>query len=111
MTLADHQASPMVADPFRLLDCCLESDGACAVVVTSAARARDLRRRPIEILASAQGALAGYGWGPFANVNMDDDHYASGGAAGVARRLWAKAGLGPTDVDVAQIYDTSAASS
>jgi acetyl-CoA acetyltransferase len=105
MTLADHQASPMVADPFRLFDCCLESDGACAVVVTSAARARDLRRRPVEILGSAQGTVAGYGWGPFANVNMDDDHYASGGATGVARRLWARAGLGPADVDVAELYD------
>jgi acetyl-CoA acetyltransferase len=105
MTLADHQASPMVADPFRLFDCCLESDGACAVVVTSAERARDLRRRPVEILSSAQGTVRGYGWGPFSNVNMDDDAYASGGATGVARRLWERAGVGPSDVDVAQIYD------
>ena len=57
MTLADHQASPMVADPFRLLDCCLESDGACAVVVTTAERARDLRPPPVELLASAQGSI------------------------------------------------------
>ena len=70
MTLAEHQASPMVADPFRLFDCCLESDGACAVLVTTAERARDGRRPPVEIRASAQGTVRGYGWGPFSN----DEH-------------------------------------
>jgi len=105
MTLQDHQRSRLVSDPLRLFDCCLESDGACAVVVTSAERARDLARPPVAILAAAQGAVQGYGYGPFANVNMADEHYASGGATGVARRLWAASGLRPSDVDVAQIYD------
>ena len=105
MTLADHAASPMIAEPFRLFDCCLETDGACAVVVTTAERARDARRPPVAILAHAQGADAGYGYGPFVHVNMPDETYASGGARGVARRLWARAGLGPGDVDVAQLYD------
>ena len=105
MTIADHQASPMVADPFRLLDCCLESDGACAVVVTTAERARDCRHGGVAVLASAQGAVREYGWGPFANVNVPDEHFATGGATGVAARLWAKAGLGPDDVDAAQLYD------
>lgn len=105
MTLADHQASPMVADPFRLFDCCLETDGACAVVVTSAERARHCAKRPIALLASAQGTVEGFGYGQFAQVNMPDEHYATGGGTGVARRLWARAGLGPGDVDVAQIYD------
>lgn len=105
MTLADHQASPMIADPFRLFDCCLESDGACAVVVTTAERARDCRPRSVEVLAGAQGTVRGYGWGHFATMNIPDEHFATGGGAGVARRLWAQAGLGPADVDVAQIYD------
>jgi acetyl-CoA acetyltransferase len=105
LTLAEHQASPMIADPFRLFDCCLESDGACAVVVTTAERARDLRRRPIEILASAQGAPEGYGYGPYANPNVPDAVFATGGTEGLARRLFARAGLSPADVDVAQIYD------
>ena len=105
LTLADHQASPMIAEPFRRADCCLETDGACAVVVTSAERARDCRARPVELLASAQGAVHGYGWGPFTNVNIPDAHYASGGGTSVARRLWTAAGLRPNDVDVAQIYD------
>jgi acetyl-CoA acetyltransferase len=105
MTLADHQSSAMIADPFRLFDCCLESDGACAVVVTTAGRARDCRTHPVELLASAQGTVRGYGWGPFATVNIPDEYFATGGGTGVARRLWAQAGVGPDDVDVAEIYD------
>jgi acetyl-CoA acetyltransferase len=105
MTLDDHARSRMVADPFRLFDCCLESDGACAVVVTSAERARDTARRSVALLGAAQGSPRGYGWGPFVSASMGDESYAAGGAAGIARRLWQSAGLGPQDVDVAQIYD------
>jgi acetyl-CoA acetyltransferase len=105
MTLEDHQASPMIADPHRLFDCCLESDGACAVVVTSAERARDLAKRPVEILASEQGAPRGYAFGPFTNACIADELYATGGCEEMAGRLWARSGLGPDDVDVAQIYD------
>jgi len=105
MTLQDHQASPMIADPHHLFDCCLESDGACAVVVTTQERARDLAKRPVEILASEQGAPKGYAFGPFTNANIADDLYATGGCQEMAGRLWGKSGLGPGDVDVAQIYD------
>jgi acetyl-CoA acetyltransferase len=105
MTLEDHQASPMIADPHRLFDCCLESDGACAVVVTTAERARDLAKRPIELLASEQGAPKGYAFGPFSNANIADAVYATGGGEEMAKRLWAKAGLGPGDADVVQLYD------
>ena len=56
ITLADHQASRWIAEPLRLLDCCQESDGAVAVVVTSLDRARDLRQPPAVIRASAQGS-------------------------------------------------------
>ncbi|HEX4244783.1 MAG TPA: hypothetical protein VHY77_04385, partial [Acidimicrobiales bacterium] len=51
LTLADHQASRLVADPYRLFDCCLETDGACAVVITTADRGSDARRRPVAVLA------------------------------------------------------------
>jgi acetyl-CoA acetyltransferase len=105
LTLEDHQASPMIADPHRLFDCCLESDGACAVVVTTAERARDLAKRPVEILSSEQGMPRGYGFGPFTNANVADEIYATGGGEEMANRLYAKAGLGPADVDVAQLYD------
>jgi acetyl-CoA acetyltransferase len=105
LSLEDHQASPMIADPHRLFDCCLESDGACAVVVTTEERARDLAKRPVEILASEQGTPRGYAFGPFTNANIADEIYATGGCEEMAGRLWAKAGLGPEDVDVAQLYD------
>ena len=105
LTLEDHQASPMIADPHRLFDCCLESDGACAVVVTTAERARDLAKRPVEILASEQGTPKGYAFGPFTNANVADEIYATGGGEEMANRLYAKAGVKPADVDVAQLYD------
>jgi acetyl-CoA acetyltransferase len=105
MTLEDHQNSPMIADPHRLFDCCLESDGACAVVVTTEERARDLAKQPVEILSSEQGAPRGYAFGPFTNANVADELYATGAGEEMAGRLYGKAGLGPGDVDVAQIYD------
>jgi acetyl-CoA acetyltransferase len=105
MTLADHRESRMVAEPFRLLDCCMENDGACAVVVTGAARAADCDKPAVEILASAQGGPGAYGHGQYVNVYVDDDLYASGGGPLVARDLWARAGVGPADVDVAMVYD------
>jgi acetyl-CoA acetyltransferase len=105
MTMDDYLASRMVSEPFRLFDCCLENDGACAVVITTAERAADTAQRPVAVLGAAQGALRGFGHGQYSNVGMPDDDYASAGARSVAARLWARAGVGPGDIDVAQIYD------
>jgi acetyl-CoA acetyltransferase len=105
MTLEDHQSSPLIADPHRLFDCCLESDGACAVVVTTPERARDAAKPAVEILGSEQGAPQGYAFGHFTNANIPDELYATGGCEEMAGRLWGKSGVGPGDVDVAQIYD------
>lgn len=105
MTLEDHQTSRMVAEPFRLFDCCMENDGACAVVVTTADRAADLRRPAVAVLGHAQGSPAGFGHGQYENVGLTEDVYLSGGGRDVARRLWETSGLGPADVDVAQLYD------
>ena len=58
MSVADHQASRMVVDPLRLFDCCIVSDGAAVVLVTTAERARDLRRPPV-LIAGMQGLAAG----------------------------------------------------
>ena len=105
MTMDDYLAAPMIADPHRLFDCCLESDGACAVVVTTAERAKDLAKRPIEVLGSVQGAPKGYGFGPFSNASVADEFYATGGCEDLAKDLYARSGVGPKDVDVAMIYD------
>ncbi len=105
MTMDDYFESRMVSEPFRLFDCCLESDGACAVVVTTSERAADLARPTVTVLAGAQGAPRGFGHGQYSNASMPDADYASAGARGVAERLWAGAGLGPSDIDVAEIYD------
>jgi acetyl-CoA acetyltransferase len=105
MTMDDYFASPMIADPHHLFDCCLESDGACAVVITTEERARDLSSRPIEVLSSVQGTPRGFGFGPFTNANVADEYYATGGCEPMAKRRFAKAGRTPADVDVAQIYD------
>ena len=98
------QARP-IADPLRLYDCCMESDGACAVIVTSLERARDLRTKPVEILAATEYGEGGWGVGPMGSHNMSDARYTTGGQRDLGRELFAMAQLAPKDVDVAQLYD------
>lgn len=102
MSRADYDASKWIAEPFRVFDCCLQSDGACAVVVTSTERARELRHRPAAIRAGVTAAgprNRGGMWG-----NLWADHAESHGRYS-AERLFAQAGISPSDIDVAQIYD------
>lgn len=94
---AYRDARPVV-DPFGLFDCSRENDVSVAVILTSAARARDLARPPVYLLGAAQGGIVGEAW-------ENDPDYSSGGFEPIAARLWAMTGLGPDDVDVAQIYD------
>lgn len=105
MTLEDHAASPMIADPLRRFDCCLESDGAAAVVVTTPERARDANATPVELLGYEEAVGPRYGYAGFANHNMPEADYTTGGGTRVAKRLWDSTGVNPGDVDVAQIYD------
>jgi acetyl-CoA acetyltransferase len=102
---ADYQASPLLASPLRKMDCCLESDGACAVLVTTPERARDLRRTPVLIAAAAQGSGPGWSSGAMGSHNMPAADYVSGNARGLGQRLFGMAGIAPSDVNVAQIYD------
>lgn len=103
ITLADHQASRMIVEPFHLLDICLESDGACAVLVTSAERARDLRHKPVYIMGAAYGGGPNQGDDLFDAIRWPD--HAHNYAKYIAGDLWRSAGVGPKDVDVAEIYD------
>jgi acetyl-CoA acetyltransferase len=101
ITLAEHQASRWIAEPLRLLDCCQESDGAVAVVVTSAERARDLPQAPAVILAAAQGS----GPDQFVMTSYYRDELGLPEMGVVARQLWRQAGIGPQDVRAAVLYD------
>ncbi|MCX4549440.1 lipid-transfer protein [Streptomyces sp. NBC_01387] len=102
ITLADHAASRWIVEPLRLLDCCQETDGGQAIVVTSAERARDLRRPPAVIVAAAQGA--GRAQEQMTSFYRDD---LSGlpEMSVVARQLWQTSGLRPSDIDVGILYD------
>ena len=95
-----------ISEPFRLFDCSRENDGAGALLVVSAARAKDLKKIPVHIQGVAQGAAKG--WGDLLE-NDDDDQYATAGFKAVARRLWAQTGLTPADIDVAQVYENFSA--
>jgi acetyl-CoA acetyltransferase len=102
ITLEDHQNSRWIAEPLRLLDCCQESDGAQALVVTSAERARDLQQPPALIEAAAQGASKGQ---EMMTSYYRDDMTGLPEMGLVARQLWATSGLTPNDIQTAVIYD------
>jgi acetyl-CoA acetyltransferase len=93
-----YQAARWITEPFGLFDCSQESDVSVAMILTSAERARDLKKTPISLLAVAQSGLVGRRY-------ENDPDYASGGFKRGAARLWAQSGLSPADIDVAQIYD------
>jgi acetyl-CoA acetyltransferase len=97
LTLQDYMDARLIVDPFGLYDCSLVSDGAGAVVVTTMARARSLKSRPVAIK----------GFGTFNNTKgwFLDDHMVSTAAAESAQQAYRMAGLGPADIDTAQIYD------
>jgi acetyl-CoA acetyltransferase len=103
MTLDEYYARPYMVEPFRSVDCTVEVDGAIAVVVTSVERARDLRVAP--------AVLDGAAWvtGSGSGLDIADLHFwpdlTRNCQAALADRLWASAGLGPADIDVAEIYD------
>ena len=101
ITVDDHARARIIADPLRLLDCCLETDGAAAVIVAAADLARDLRQKPAWIMAAAQGM------GPrnFTMNNYFKEPLLESPGAYAARDLWRMAGVSPRDVPVAQLYD------
>jgi acetyl-CoA acetyltransferase len=102
ITLAEHQASRWIVEPLHLLDCCQESDGGQALVVTTAERARDLRRPPAIVTAAAQGAGADQ-WNMTSFYRDDIAQLPEMGV--VANELWESSGLVPGDVQTAILYD------
>src|SRR6058998_3518366 len=102
ITLEDHQASRWIVEPLHLLDCCQETDGGQAIVVTTVERARDLPHPPAVIAAAAQGA--GRAQEQMTSFYRDDlTGLPEMGV--VARQLWRTSGLTPADMDVAILYD------
>jgi len=102
ITLEDHQASRWIVDPLHLLDCCKESDGGQALVVTSAERARDLPNTPALIVAGAQGA--GVDQWTMTSFFRDDIAQLPEMKV-VADELWTSSGLTPADIQTAILYD------
>jgi len=103
ITLDDHQNSRWIVEPtLRLLDCCQESDGGVALIITRADRAKDLKQMPVRILGAEYSMLF--------NHEIISDFYAGDlirteNSEIVADKLAAKAGIAPKDTDVAMIYD------
>jgi len=100
LTPEAYDASRWIVEPFRLFDCCMENDGAAALVLVSAERARDLRHPPAYLLGVAQGS-------EYRNAARGHNAptYASSSFTTVAPHLWEMAGLGPKDVHVVQSYE------
>lgn len=105
ITIEDHHASRLIADPLRLFDVCMESDGAAAVIVASPERARDLRQTPVFVRGASMAGGYRWGEGTLSGHNMPDDDYASAGQRATAEEVYRISGAGPDDIDVAMIYD------
>ncbi len=101
LDMATYLAGRVIGYPLTLYDCCLETDGALACIVTSAERARDLRQKPVLVHAVAQSS----GPNPVHLANYNNTPEMLTTAAFCAEQLWARSDLKPRDMDCAQIYD------
>ncbi len=99
ITVDDVLSSPLVAEPLHKLDCCLVTDGAGAVVVTSAERARDLRSAPVYVLGAGTAHTHGMSISQMRDLTTT-------GAAVSGPQAMAMAGIQPADVDVIELYDS-----
>ena len=102
ITLEDHQNSRWICEPLHLLDCCQESDGAVAMVITSADRAKDLKQKPVLIKAGSQGIADGQ---QIMTSYYREDITGLPEMGVVARELYRQSGLTPDDIQTAVIYD------
>ena len=97
---AKYDASRWIVEPFHLFDCCMENDGAAAVIMVPAERAKDFPNKPVYIIGAATGSDSRVGAQPHNAPN-----YASSSFATVAPNMWDMAGFGPKDVGVVQSYE------
>lgn len=95
-----YDQSRWVVEPFHLYDCCMENDGAAAIILVSQERARDFKSKPVYVL----GAAAGSGFRAGADPHNSPD-YASANFGTLAPNLFRMAGIGPRDVGVVQSYE------
>lgn len=102
ITLEDHQNSRMIVDPYRLYDCCLETDGAAAMILVSAEHARDFQQPPVYLAASVQGSgqRQWHGVGGYHRPDFLGSNYST-----MVDRLYSAAGMGPEEIDVGQFYE------
>lgn len=108
MTMEDHSASRMVVTPLRLYDCCMESDGGSAVIVTTPDRADDLAKAPVVI--GAVSSTTNYRFNSSMVFTTTDRDLAASGQSAAAHEVYSSSGCGPADVDVAGFYDGCSAS-
>jgi acetyl-CoA acetyltransferase len=99
MTIEDYYASEMIADPYQKLDCCLETDGGAAVLLTTRERAQALSKQPVTVAAVAEG-----------HPESPDDltnrrQFLTIGLAKAAPRAFQQAGIAAAEIDAAMIYD------
>jgi len=100
LTREAYYESRWIVEPFHLFDCCLENDGAAAVILTSAERAQDMKQKPAYLMAAAQGS----DYRQNASAHNQPD-YATSNFKTLAPRLYEMAGIGPKDVDTLQSYE------
>jgi acetyl-CoA acetyltransferase len=99
LTVEEHHASRMISDPFRLFDCSLESDGGAAIIISAADRARALKKPLVTVM----GVAEGHPESPASIAQRPD--LLEFGLAKAVPRAYGMAGVGPADIDVAEIYD------
>tara|TARA_R100000005_G_scaffold15996_1_gene6668 strand:- start:10533 stop:11702 length:1170 start_codon:yes stop_codon:yes gene_type:complete len=102
LTMEDYLASKMIADPLRLYDFCQETDGGCAILVTSAERARDLQQKPAIIRGVVQASTRGQ---EQMTSYYRDELDSLPEMEMAARLVYAQSGLGPDDINAACLYD------
>jgi acetyl-CoA acetyltransferase len=100
LTREKYHASRWIVEPFHLYDCCPENDGAAAMLLTTPERARDLKAKPVAVVAAAQGLGPAFGVSAYQGDWFPGVFYRD-----VAEKLWQRAGCRPADVDVLQVYE------